>query len=145
METMPLGYGHDRDLSVRRLDLDHPGGGESQCDRRDALLLKIRQGPRYARTGLSPRWHGALDLSENSGGRIPQTGDLSTMPALELTEPLERFPQPVAGFCHSLELAYLGARPLLVGGAEVCLGEPAGEWVRHEVAEVEIVLRASPP
>lgn len=75
MEAVALGHRSDRDLSEWRLDLDHPGRGESQSDRCETLGFKIRQGPRYARTGFPEMRHVGLILTGHRDSVITRLGD----------------------------------------------------------------------
>lgn len=75
MEPVPLRDGRDRNLTVRRLDCDHPRSGESQRDCREALLLQIGQGPRYARTVSPLGRHVGSILTAHADVVITQKGD----------------------------------------------------------------------
>lgn len=76
MKTMTLSHGRDRNLSMRWFYHHDPRRGKREGDGGEHLLLKIRQGPRYARTIFSPASRCALELTNGRDVRIPLLGGL---------------------------------------------------------------------
>lgn len=74
MEPVALGDGSDTHLAIWGLDADHPTGRKSQRDRCEALTFKIRQGPRYARTGFSDDRHVVWSLVKYRASASPFWG-----------------------------------------------------------------------